>query len=178
MKYRSFHETQSLSLLGYGNMRLPRVGDTTDGPIDNARATELVRTCMEQGVNYYDTAFIYHEGTSEVFLGQALSAYPRDSFQVADKYNAWAEPDYRKQFAMQLERLGMDRIDFYLLHGISDDTIDTYLGNGCIEYFLEEKAKGRIRHLGFSFHGRPDVLERVLKHRDWDFVQLQLHYYD
>lgn len=178
MKYRSINGLPSLSLLGFGNMRLPRENGAPNGPIDFPRAREIVRACMENGVNYYDTAFIYHEGNSESFIGRVLSEYPRDSFHIADKYNAWAEPDYRRQFQMQLDRLGMDRIDFYLLHGISDDTVDTYLGNGAIEYFLEEQARGRIGRLGFSFHGRPEVLERVLNHRTWDFVQLQLNDYD
>jgi len=178
MNYRSFCGDVSLSQLGYGSMRLPRIEGRSDGPIDFSRAKEIVHTCFEQGVNYFDTAYIYHEGTSEVLLGEALAAYPRDSFHVADKYNHWAEPDYRKQFATQLDRLKMDRIDFYLLHAIADDTVESYLTNGAIEYFLEEKQKGRIGFLGFSFHGRPEVLETVLDKRKWDFVQLQINYYD
>ena len=178
MQYRLFDGKWNLSRLGYGNMRLPQVEPHFTAPIDFPRAKEIVKACYEQGVNYFDTAYIYHGGMSEVFLGEALSEYPRDSFYVADKYNAWAEPDFRKQFATQLERLKMDRIDFYMLHGISEDTADTYLHNGAIAYFREEQEKGRIGYLGFSFHGSLAVLETVLNHTKWDFVQLQLNYYD
>ncbi len=178
MLFRQFNEAATLSRLGYGNMRLPRIGDQPDAAIDFTRATEIVHACYEQGVNYFDTAYIYHEGTSEVFLGKALADYPRNSFYVADKYNIWAEPDYRRQFTTQLERLKMDRIDFYMLHGISDDTVEGYLTNGAIEYFQEQKQTGRIGQLGFSFHGQPEVLETVLNKRKWDFVQLQINYYD
>lgn len=178
MKTKQFNDSVTLSRLGYGNMRLPREGDASGGPIDYPRAKAIVDACHRAGVNYFDTAFIYHEGNSERFLGEALSQYPRDSFYVADKYNIWAEPDGRKQFAEQLERLQMDRIDFYMLHGISDDTAEGYLTNGALEYFLEEQQRGRIGYLGFSFHGRTEVLETLLNHRKWDFVQLQVNYYD
>ena len=133
---------------------------------------------MALGVNYYDTAYIYHGGESEVFTGKALAEYPRDSYYVADKYNLDAEPDYTKQFPEQLRRLNMERIDFYLLHGVMDHNIDTFMNNGCLEYFDGMKAEGRIRYFGFSFHGTPNALRRMVSLREWDFVQIQLNYYD
>ncbi len=177
MEYVKFMDI-SLSRLGMGAMRLPQVGEGFTAPIDTARAEEIIDYCMANGVNYYDTAYIYHMGKSEVLLGEALSKYPRESFYVADKYNLHAKADYKAQFAEQLERLQMDYIDFYLLHGIDDNLASGYLDNGCIEYFLELKKAGKIKYLGFSFHGMPETLKQILPRHDWDFVQIQLNYYD
>lgn len=134
--------------------------------------------CMAHGVNYYDTAYIYHGGRSETVLGRVLSGYPRDSYYVADKFNIQANPDYRFQFQDQLARLQMDYIDFYLLHGITDLTAADYEKCGCISYFQEKKRMGKIRYFGFSFHGTPGCLRKLLEKNDWDFVQIQLNYYD
>lgn len=133
---------------------------------------------MAHGVNYYDTAYIYHGGRSETVLGRVLSGYPRDSYYVADKFNIQANPDYRFQFQDQLARLQMDYIDFYLLHGITDLTAADYENCGCISYFQEKKRKGKIRYFGFSFHGTPGCLRKLLEKNDWDFVQIKLNYYD
>ena len=176
MQYKEFKDGIRLSRLGMGAMRLPVKG--SDSEIDHEKAGRIIDAAMKYGVNYYDTAYIYHGGKSEEFLGEALKAYPRDSFYVADKYNLQAEPDYRKQFAEQLRRLQMDRIDFYLLHGIQDTFADDILANGCVDYFEEQKARGRIRYLGFSFHGSPETLRKTLAAHKWDFVQMQLNYYD
>ena len=97
-----------------------------------------------------------------MLLGKALKRYPRDSFCVADKFNVQAEPDYEKQFARQLDRLQMDRVDFYLLHGVTDKLISDYLDHGAPEYFREQKRLGKIRYFGFSFHGSPDALRQML----------------
>jgi len=168
----------SPSLLGMGAMRLPQVGEGWGKPVDYGPAQEMIDYCVLQGVNYFDTAYVYHGGDSERFLGKALSKYPRDSYYLANKYNILAQPDYRAQFEEQLERLQTDYVDFYMPHGISDNFISGYLGNGCVEYFLEEKAKGRIKRLGFSFHGKPDVLRQALSYCEWDFAMIQLNYYD
>ncbi|MDO4260920.1 MAG: aldo/keto reductase [Eubacteriales bacterium] len=165
------------SRLGMGVMRLP-VRDGDYGSIDYEKAKAIIDRCMEAGITYYDTAYIYHEGKSEEFLGKALREYPRNRYFVADKYNMQANPDYRAQFAEQLKRLQMDYIDFYLLHGIQDSDADEILENGCIAYFDALRKKGTIRRLGFSFHGSPAVLRRCLEAYSWDFVQIQLNYYD
>ena len=145
---------------------------------DYEKAQAIIDSAMKSGINYYDTAYIYHGGRSEEFLGAALAKYPRDSFYVADKFNFQAEPDYRKQFAEQLRRLKMDRIDFYLLHGIQDSFVDDILASGAIEYFDSLKKEGKIRYFGFSFHGSPQALRKLIDAYPWDFVQMQLNYYD
>lgn len=176
MQYKKFKDGISLSRLGMGAMRLPVKG--SDAEIDYEKAKAIIDTGMKSGINYYDTAYIYHGGKSEEFLGEALKTYPRDSFYVADKYNLQAEPDFERQFAEQLRRLQMDHIDFYLLHGIQDNFAEEILNNGCIEYFDKLKQEGKIRYLGFSFHGSPQMLERIIQAYPWDFAQMQLNYYD
>ncbi len=177
MQYKEYKNGIKLSRLGMGAMRLP-VLNQDEAQIDYNQAEVLIDQCMKGGVNYYDTAFIYHEGKSEEFLGRALAKYPRDTFYVADKFNYQANPDYRAQFQEQRKRLQMERIDFYLLHGIQDHFADDITGSGCIEYFDQMKHEGKIRYLGFSFHGSADVLSRILDMYPWDFVQIQLNYYD
>jgi len=177
MRYTKFKDI-SLSLLGMGAMRLPQEGEGWGMPIVYDQAQEIIDYCMAQGVNYYDTAYIYHDGDSEVFLGKALAKYPRESFYIADKYNIAAKADYKAQFEEQLQRLQMDYIDFYLLHGISDDAVDDYLNNGCIEYFIEQKNEGKIKYLGFSFHSTPPVMPLITARHDWDFAMIQLNYLD
>lgn len=177
MKYKNFKDNIELSRLGMGNMRLPVINND-EGNIDYEKAKAIIDKAMQDGINYYDTAYIYHNGQSERFLGEALSEYPRDSFYVADKYNMMANPDYRVQFAEQQERLQMDRIDFYLIHGVQDAFIDSIVQSGCIQYFDSLKAEKKISYLGFSFHGTPDGLRRTLPLYAWDFVQIQLNYYD
>lgn len=164
-------------MLGMGAMRMPVVSGN-NGAIEEAAAQAIIDRCMAGGVNYFDTAYIYHDSQSESFLGRALARYPRESFYVADKYNLPANPDFKEQFAQQLERLQMDYIDFYLLHGISVRTQEGYLTNGCIEYFHQQKEQGIIRNLGFSFHGTPEELPQILERYPWDFVQIQFNYYD
>lgn len=179
MQYTTFNNTVQLSKLGLGAMRLPQTAPGFSGPIDATKSQALIDYCMAHGVNYYDTAYIYHNGQSEGILGQALSKYPRDSFFLADKFNIQTNPDYKAQFSEQLTRLQIDYIDFYLLHGITDLTVGDYETCGCIPYFQEQKRKGKITYLGFSFHGTPDCLQTLLeKHHCWDFVQIQLNYYD
>ena len=175
MIYKKFQNI-NVSRLGMGAMRLPVKEKEQGTPIDREKAQELIDYAISQGINYFDTAYIYHDGESESFLGEALLKYPRDSYYIADKFNLHANPDYKVQFAEQLSRLQTEYIDFYLLHGIQDHIVDTFLSNGCVEYFEELKKSGKIRYLGFSFHGSPKVLKRVMEERSWDFVQIQLNY--
>ena len=156
MRYEIFNGKVKVSKLGLGAMRLPQTEPGFAGPVDEQKARELIVYCMAHGVNYYDTAYVYHGGRSEVVLGRALSGYPRDSFYLADKFNIQADPDFKAQFAEQLTRLQTEYIDFYLLHGITDLTAGDYESCGCIPYFQEQKRIGKIRYLGFSFHGTPD----------------------
>ena len=133
MEYKSFQNI-SLSRLGMGNMRLP-LTDPKDpkSPIDYPAAHAIIDRAYANGVNYYDTAYVYNAGDSEKCLGAAMKKYPRDSFYLATKFNVQANPDYRAVFEEELERLQTDYIDFYLLHCLLDNRIDAYLNCGCID---------------------------------------------
>jgi len=159
-------------------MRLP-VEKTANGEqIDQEKAREIIDYAMQNGVNYFDTAYVYHNGESERFLGSALAKYSRGDYYLATKFLLPANPNFKFVFQEQLKRLQTEYVDFYLIHAISDQTVSRYLEGGCLEYFDEQKRIGNIRHLGFSFHGSIDTLKRVIAARDWDFAQIQLNYYD
>lgn len=178
MKYKAFKDV-NLSTLGMGNMRLPSTNPKVpNAPIDWEKSHEILAYAYENGINYYDTAYVYNNGESERCLGAGMKRFPRESFYYADKYHVIANPDYKAVFEEQLERLQTDYIDFYLIHCILDDNVDTYLTNGCIEYFLEQKEKGRIKYLGFSSHAGLEALEKFANHHQWDFAQLQINYFD
>lgn len=177
MQYKEFKGSAKLSMLGMGAMRLPVIGGD-QGNIDYEKAKAIIDRAYQGGVNYYDTAYIYHNGKSEEFLGKALAEYPRESYYVADKFNLQAEPDFKKQFPEQLSRLNMEYIDFYLIHGIQDAWMDQFLESGALRYFDELKKQGKIKNLGFSFHASQASLRKLLKIYPWDFVQIQLNYLD
>lgn len=158
-------------------MRLPVIGED-QGNIDYDKAKDIIDYAYKNGVNYFDTAYIYHNQKSEEFLGKALSEYPRDSYYVTDKFNLQAQPDYKIQFEEQLSRLNVEDIDFYLMHGIQDPWVDEFISCGAIDYFDEMKKQGKIKNLGFSFHGSIGTLERMLGLYKWDFVQIQLNFLD
>jgi predicted aldo/keto reductase-like oxidoreductase len=178
MYYKDFNTTTRISRLAMGAMRLPTTHGEPGAPIDYEKAQAIVDYAYENGVNYFDTAYIYHGGESEKFLGKALSKYPRDSYYLADKFNLQANPNFIEQFREQLTRLNTDYIDFYLIHGIQDPSLDTVAKNGCISYFEHLKEEGKIKHLGFSFHGSPAGFKRMVAMHKWDFVMIQLNYYD
>lgn len=177
MIYKNFKDIK-LSRLGMGNMRLPLIEGGKDADIDYVKGQEIIDKVYEAGVNYYDSAYVYHSGQSEVFLGKALKKYPRDSYYITTKYNVGANPDYKATFEEQLKRFDEEVIDFYLIHCVMDGNVDTYLTNGCIDYFLEQQKLGKIKYLGFSSHGSPATLEKMASHHDWDFAQIQLNYFD
>ncbi|MBO7196590.1 MAG: aldo/keto reductase [Clostridia bacterium] len=182
MKYIDFQGKQ-LSLLGFGAMRLPTLGK--DDAIDYAEAERMIDRAMEAGINYYDTAFPYHGGNSEIVTGKVLSKYPRDSYYIATKYPGHQVLDSYNPaeiFEQQLEKCGVDYFDFYLLHNISESSISVYLDErwGIIDYFVEQKRLGRIKHLGFSTHGLPENLTEFLDAagEHMEFCQIQLNYLD
>ncbi|MCM1049239.1 MAG: aldo/keto reductase [Clostridiales bacterium] len=177
MIYKPFKDI-SLSRLGMGNMRLPVQADKAGAPIDRVRAQEIIDYAMANGINYYDSAYVYHSGESEKFLGEAMKKYPRESFYFATKYILSAGPDYKAVFEEQLDRLQTDYIDFYLIHAISDGNYMKYIESGSVDYFLEQQKAGRIRYLGFSSHASVESLAKMADHHQWDFAQLQLNYYD
>lgn len=175
MIYKKFKDIE-LSMLGMGNMRLPMNEDGKT--INREEAAKIIDIAMANGINYYDTAYVYQGGDSEKFLGETMPKYPRDSYYLATKYNMMANPDYKAVFAEQLERLQTDRIDFYLLHCFLDNNCEGYLTNGCIEFFEEMQRQGKITYLGFSSHAGTETLEKVASYRKWDFAQIQLNYFD
>ena len=166
--------------LGFGLMRLPE----KDGKIDYDTVCGMADKYMAAGLNYFDTAYVYHGGTSEVAARECVvKRYPRDSFYLATKLPAWelkTEDDRDRIFGIQCERAGVDYFDYYLLHSLEDGyNYDTYERLNCFEWGVQKKAEGRIKHFGFSFHGTPALLEKVLdKHPEVEFVQIQLNYAD
>lgn len=165
MIYRKFQDLE-LSALGMGAMRLPVI-DGNDSVIDEAAVNEMVAYAMKQGINYYDTAWGYHNGNSELVMGRALAKYPRESFYLATKFPGYDLSNMDKVeeiFEKQLEKCGVEYFDFYLFHNVCEMNIDAYLDPkyGIFEYLLKQKENGRIKHLGFSAHGSYDVMKRFL----------------
>ncbi|MCR4806780.1 MAG: aldo/keto reductase [Lachnospiraceae bacterium] len=166
--------------LGFGLMRLPE----KDGVIDHDHVCRMVDKYISAGLNYFDTAYIYHGGNSETAAREALvKRYTRDSFMIATKLPAWEmkdKSDVERIFNDQLEKTGVDYFDFYLLHSIEEgNNYETYEKYDCFSWGLKKKAEGKIRHFGFSFHGSPELLVEVLdKHPEVEFVQIQLNYLD
>ena len=168
-------------MLGFGAMRLPQ----KDGAIDENMVSEMIAYAMKNGVNYFDTAYPYHGGMSERVLGKVLSKYPRESFYLADKFpghQIMKNYNVQEIFEEQLRRCGVDYFDFYLLHNVYEKSVDVYLNPeyGVMDYLREQKRLGRIKHLGFSTHGRLDLMERFLDicGEDMEFCQIQLNYLD
>ena len=183
MIYRDFQD-RKLSGLGMGAMRLPVV-DGDDSRIDETKTQAMVDYAMEQGVNYYDTAWGYHDGHSETVMGKALSRYPRENYYLATKFPGYDLSNMDKVeeiFEKQLEKCGVEYFDFYLFHNVCEMNIDAYLDEkyGIHEYLMKQKKAGRIRHLGFSAHGNLDVMKRFLDAygKDMEFCQIQLNYLD
>ena len=183
MIYKEFQNLR-LSALGMGAMRLPVV-DGDDGKIDEQAAFRMVDLAMEEGINYYDTAWGYHNGQSELVMGRALKRYPREKFYLATKFPGYDLSNMdkaREIFEKQLEKCQVDYFDFYLFHNVCEMNIDAYLDEkyGIFDYLMSQKKAGRIRHLGFSAHGSYEVMERFLKAygHEMEFCQIQLNYID
>ena len=196
MTYRTTPTTKDkVSLLGFGMMRLPTVpgkdekGENTE-VIDQEQVNKLVDYAMEHGVNYFDTAPVYSMGLSERATGIALHRHPRDSYFVATKMSNFdnsvkTKAASREMFNRSLKELQVDYIDYYLLHSVGGGGMDNfnsrYIDNGVLDWLLEQRKQGKIRNLGFSYHGDIKVFDWLLEHNDkyqWDFVQIQLNYLD
>ena len=183
MIYREFKGLK-LSQLGFGAMRLPVI-DGDDAKVDVDQTRRMVDYAMEHGVNYYDTAWGYHGEHSESVMAEALGRYPRDSYFFADKfpgYDLANMPKVKEIFKTQMERTGLEYFDFYLLHNVCEMNIEQYLDPqyGIMDYLLEQKKAGRIRHFGFSCHGELPVMKQFLEAYgdEMEFCQLQLNYLD
>jgi hypothetical protein len=182
MKYRNFGNTSlKVSALGFGCMRLPVV-DGDSGKIDEPLATAMLRNAIDQGLNYVDTAWTYHSEQSEPFVGRVLQDGYREKVNLATKMPSWlvkSHEDLERLFKTQLERLQTDHIDFYLLHALNAGYWDNYLKVRVFDWAERKLAEGQIRHLGFSFHDRYEVFNKILNGYDnWDFCQLQYNYMD
>lgn len=181
MLYKEFKECK-LSRLGFGAMRLP----VKDGKIDQQQVEDMTDYAMSHGVNYFDTAYPYHEGLSETSIGKALSKYPRESWYLADKFpgHQIARSYYPAEiFEDQLRKCQVEYFDFYLMHNVYENSIDIYLDEkwGIKDYFIEQKRNGRIRHLGFSSHADLPALKAFLDTdfgKEMEFCQIQLNYMD
>ena len=183
MIYKEFQDIR-LSSLGFGMMRLP--GGCDNPQIDEAQTAEMIDYAIRNGVNYFDTAWGYHQGNSERVAGKLLSEYPRERYYLASKFPGYDASNFghvEEIFEEQLKKCRTDYFDFYLLHNIYEKNIDAYLDDETyhtVSYLLEQKARGRIRHLGFSAHGEYAVMERFLTaYGDkMEFCQIQLNYLD
>ena len=181
MTYRVQHGTgEQISLLGFGMMRLPD---------DQEKVNRLVDYAIDHGVNYFDTAPVYMRGQSEVLTGNALARYPREKVHVATKMsNMWGGTDVesaKQMYYTSMKKLRVDYIDYYLLHSIGGGGMESFnrrfIDNGLLDFLLAERKAGRIRHLGFSYHGDVRVFDWLLDHQDdyhWDFCQIQMNYLD
>lgn len=184
MIYTNFQELK-LSLLGFGTMRLPLLSNEPGSPVDESQVAQMVEYAIAHGVNYFDTAYPYHGGESERIIGRVLKKYPREQFFLATKYPGHQiSKSYNPAaiFEEQLKKCGVEYFDFYLLHNVYENSIQTYTDPrwGIVEYFLEQKRLGRIRHLGFSSHGSVSNLKEFLdQYGDaMEFCQIQLNYLD
>lgn len=179
MKYNDF-KGKKISRLGFGTMRLPM---DAEGNIDYEAGQEMLDYALANGINYIDTAYKYHEGESENFVGAAIKKHPRDSFYLADKMPAWCcktPEDVKTVFEDQLKKCGTEYFDFYLIHSIDEDLWPEVLRLNIFDTLKEELAAGRIRHLGASLHCGPELLRQILQEysSDLEFIQLQLNYMD
>ena len=181
MIFSEFQE-KKLSRLGFGAMRLPV---KSDGTVDEALTEKMVAYAMDHGVNYFDTAWPYHNGESEYVMGRILSKYDRSSFYLADKFPGHQHSDSYDPaaiFEKQLKKCGVEYFDFYLLHNVYENSMSVYLDPkwGILDYFREQKRLGRIKHLGFSSHANVEGLKEFLDicGDDMEFCQIQLNYLD
>ena len=166
-----------VSLLGFGCMRFP----TLDGKIDEAEAEKMLDAAYAAGINYFDTAFPYHDGASEPFVGRVMSKYDRSSYYLATKLPTWNVSnmdDCERIFNLQRSRIDQNYIDFYLIHALNRGSWTKMRDLGVVEYLKQQKAEGKIKYLGFSFHDSYDVFEEIINYTDWDFCQIQLNYMD
>lgn len=180
---RRFKDVE-VSLLGLGTMRLPCETEQkreSNPNIDYEKAQKLVDLAYKNGVNYYDTAYMYHCGKSEKFIGHALKKYPRNTYYIADKLPIWmcdTKEDMQRVFANQLERTGMEYFDFYLLHSLDKENFEKCEKFGAYNFIKQKQKEGKIKYIGFSFHGTVDDLRKIVSAHKWDFAQIQMNYLD
>ncbi|MCL1808951.1 MAG: aldo/keto reductase [Clostridiales bacterium] len=179
MEYRTFEKTgESISLLGFGTMRLPTLPDKN---IDEAEAVKMIHHAIDNGVNYMDTAYVYHGGTSESVLGKALKDGYREKVFIADKMPVWSvncESDLQRLFDEQLARLGVQSIDMYLVHNLNVPLWKQTKKFNILDFLEKKRGEGKIKHIGFSFHDDLSLFKEIIDAYAWDFCQIQLNYMD
>lgn len=166
-----------IPLLAFGCMRFP----TKDNKIDFDASREMVHYAMANGLNYFDTAYPYHDGESEIFLGKVLPEFPRESYFLTSKLPIWKiknEGDAEKYFNEQLEKCQTEYFDFYHLHAMNTNRIEIMEKFNLYDFIEKKKAEGKIKYIGFSFHDKNEVLKKLVSAYNWDFVQLQINYWD
>lgn len=179
MLYREYGKTkEQVSLLGFGCMRFPQI----DGKIDEEKASQMLKYAIDNGINYIDTAYPYHNKESEPFVGNFLKENGlRDKVKIATKLPIWSiksKEDMYKYFNRQLERLQTEYIDFYLVHALDKGYWDNLKSLGLLDFLDEIKASGKVKHIGFSFHDSLDVFKEIVDSYDWEFCQIQYNYLD
>ena len=184
MIYKEFQDLK-LSNLGLGTMRLPNKGNNGDTPIDEEETAKMEEYAIKKGINYFDTAWGYHNGESELVIGKVLKKYSRESFYLATKFPGYDVSNMDKVeeiFEKQLEKCQVDYFDFYLFHNVYERNVNPYLDEkyGILDYLLKQKEIGRIKHLGFSVHGSLEVMKKFLEAygKYMEFGQIQLNYLD
>ncbi len=181
MKYRTMRfkgGEDRVSMLGFGCMRFPL---NEDGTIDEVLSEQMLDRALAAGVNYIDTAYPYHQGTSEPFVGRILAKYPRESYFLATKLPVWKVNDPEEAqavFQEQLGRLGVKYVDYYLLHALNKERWENLKKQGILSWAEQKVREGKIRHLGFSFHDSYEVFRDILTYRNWNFCQIQYNYMD
>ena len=178
MEYRNIKEYKT-SLLGMGCMRLPLVSGSDE--IDYEHTKKMIDYAINNGINYFDTAYPYHGGKSELVIGEILNTYPRNSFYLADKMPSWylkTLDDAKRIFAEQLEKCKVEYFDFYLCHAMNLEFHKLYKELGVYEFLVEQKRLGKIKHLGFSYHDPAQNIIPIADELPWDFAQIQFNYLD
>lgn len=184
MEYRIKNNRLGVSLLGFGAMRLPCFKPEKEGEqggIDLEKTAEMVEYAYSHGVTYFDTAYMYHGGNSEIAMGKVLKKYPRESFFIADKLPIWMcekKENVAAIFENQKKKTGFDRFDYYLLHSLDGENYDKCESFGAYNFIREQRERGAIGKIGFSFHGSIEDLNRIVGDHSWDFAQIQLNYLD